>query len=82
MGNDTRIRYDLLECKKCHVRAWSVDQKAFPNVFSPNNLFCKHEWWSKQTFFATDNGPGLHPTQIEDKDDGMNPYEKQPYGLH
>ena len=69
MASDSRIRYDLLECKKCAQRTWVIDQgEVSLRGFVSSAIVCSHEWWSKQTFFATDNGPGLVPTQVRDND--------------
>lgn len=62
------MRFRLLECDQCHRRGWyeDDDQPAWVKgtcVLGEPDRKWVHDWVERFTFFAEDNGPGLHPTQ-------------------
>lgn len=57
-----RMRFRLLECKTCGRRTWQTDGDL--PLLGHTHGEHRHEWWERYTFFAVDEGPGLHPTQV------------------
>jgi hypothetical protein len=59
-------RYDLLVCRRCQARWFTIDQEPPRGPIPcehPTGRAYDHDWWSAYQFFADSNGPGLHPTQ-------------------
>ena len=54
--------FRLLECERCLRRHWLVDGDPLPTVGDG----CTHRWWERFSFRARDNGPGLHPSQVDE----------------